>query len=82
MGKKSDIDKNPNCVANQCLPSERDLVESYNRLRTISTIGFVAGGLLAAGGVVLLVVSPASTPERGVALRVGPGLVSLKGSFQ
>ncbi|HEY3233939.1 MAG TPA: hypothetical protein VGJ84_04455, partial [Polyangiaceae bacterium] len=42
MGKKSDIDKNPNCVANQCLPSERDLVESYNRLRTISTIGFVA----------------------------------------
>ena len=49
---------------------------------TLSTIGFVAGGAILAGGVILLVVAPRDAPPQ-VALSVspfGPGL-SLAGAF-
>lgn len=44
-----------------------DQVATLNTLRTVSTIGFIAGGVLAAAGVTLLLTAP--TKEKSVALR-------------
>jgi hypothetical protein len=79
LGKKSDIDSSPNCDGNRCERSEADLVDSYSTLRTVSTVGFIAGAVLAATGAVLVLTSP-KEPEQ-VALRVGPGMARLEGRF-
>jgi hypothetical protein len=57
----------------------RETVDSYMSLRTISTLSFVAGGVLAAtGGIVLL-----TLPRAGdVSLHVGPGSAQLTGRFR
>ena len=57
-------------------------VDSYNTMGTISTIGFVAGGVLAATGVVLVVTAPKSkaTVAR-VSPVVSPGFLGAEGSF-
>jgi hypothetical protein len=57
----------------------RDEAESYNTLVTLSTIGWIAGGVLAAGGAVLLLTE--SGPEPQLALGIGPGSASLRGRF-
>ena len=55
-------------------------------MRTVSTVGFVAGGVCAGLGVVLLLTS-GSREQKGalaaprVGLRVAPNAVSLNGSF-
>jgi len=67
------------CEGNACPESERDNVESYNQLRTISTIGFIAGGALAAGGLALVLTAPKSTAQAGapraIAYRLSPFFV-------
>lgn len=81
MGKHGQIEDNPRCEGGErCAPSERDLVESYSSLRTFSTIGFVAGGVLAATGVVLVLTSKSSSTAQA-GLRVQPRSVALFGSF-
>jgi len=60
--------------------SVRDDVESYNSLRTFSTIGWIAGGALAIGGVSLLIALPEGGGKRLEATNA-PGSVSLRGSF-
>ncbi len=79
LGKKGDIDDNPRCQSNKCAPSESSLVDSYGSLRTISSIGFIAGAVVLAGGVVLLVSAP-KEPEQ-TALIIGPGSFALSRSF-
>lgn len=62
-------------------PSSGD-VDSYNGMRSLSTIGFVAGGALAAGGVVLLVTAPSQKSQQSaLSLRLGPGSAALAGKF-
>lgn len=46
------------CPSGACGPSQKANRDGYYRLGTISTISFVAGGVSAAAGVVLLVVRP------------------------
>ena len=60
--------------------SVRDDVESYNSLRTISTVGWIASGALMVGGFGLLIALP-DGGGRKLAAEIGPGSVSLKGSF-
>ncbi len=79
LGKKGEIDDNPRCQANKCAPSESSLVDSYASLRTVSSIGFIAGAVILAGGVVLLVSAP-KEPEQ-TALLIGPGSLTLSRSF-
>jgi len=71
------------CEGNACPESERDNVEYYNQLRTISTIGFIAGGVLAAGGLALVLTAPKSTAQSGapraIAYRVSPFFVARGG---
>jgi hypothetical protein len=85
LGKRGSIDDSKNCEGDRCAPSEQGLVDSYNSMRTISTIGFIAGGVLAATGVVLLVTAPSSTSSVGdapsAALWVSPNAAGVSGRF-
>jgi hypothetical protein len=81
LGERGNIEDSPDCDAerNVCLASKKETVDSYQTLRLVSGIGFIAGGVLAATGVILLVTAPDSRSE--VALGVGPASVSLRGKF-
>ena len=87
IGKKSKLDDNTtDCRNGQCTYAVESDVESLRTFRTVSTIGFIAGGVLAATGVVLLVTSGGSQqqgalPRPHVALAVGPGNLQLAGTF-
>ena len=80
--KKSDLDSG-DCLDGRCGPSERDEVESYNSMVTLSTVGFVVGGIgLAAGATLLLTApSPNSESEAYVAPWVGIASAGIKGRF-
>jgi hypothetical protein len=54
-------------------------VETYNTLRGVSSLGFIAGGLLGAAGVVLVVTAPA--PKSAVSIQLTPTGASVRGAF-
>jgi hypothetical protein len=57
-------------------------VDSYNTLGTLSTIGFIAGGALAATGVILMLTAPRKTTTQAtITPLVGLGFVGAKGGF-
>ena len=71
------------CDGNRCaaaLETDRDAVDT---LSTLSTIGFVVGGVGVATGVVLLVVRPGGEDAETTAWRatVGPGRFDVRGAF-
>jgi hypothetical protein len=78
IDKKSTIDKSPSCDGNRC--SDRDLVDSYGTLRTVSSIGLIAGTVIAGVGVTLLFAG-GSEKEPSAAAFVGPGSVGVRGRF-
>lgn len=87
IGNRNELERNPACRGDECLKSVATDVESFRTLRTVSTIGFVAGGALAATGLVLWFTQPTSSQHGGaspprLACRVSPGFVSLHGSFR
>ena len=59
-----------------CPESEQDNLDTFRTFGTVSTIGFIAGGVLAAGGVVILLVAPGGdsgdSGADSIALEVGP----------
>ena len=57
LSKKSALDDG-DCLDGACGPSERSQVESYNSMRTLSTVGFVVGGVGLAAGATLLLTAP------------------------
>jgi hypothetical protein len=86
LGKRGDLDKNAACKDGKCLPSAQGDVDSFRSMRTVSSIGFIAGGVFAATGVVLLLTGGSSSQkgERAapqLALQLAPGSVSLTRSF-
>jgi hypothetical protein len=91
QGKRNDLNNGPYCSDDKCLPAAGSEVSSFRTLRTVSSVGFIAGGALAATGVVLLLTSRSSAasdehafvaPEAPrLALRVGPCAIDLGGSF-
>lgn len=88
VAKNNSLNDNPACDsgANVCTHAAEDDVKSLRTLRTVSTIGFVAGGVLVAGGVVLWLTRDSSSAtaarSRRVALGLSPGFVQLRGSFE
>jgi len=78
LGKKSNIDSNPNCQNNRCAPSESGAVDSYNSLRTVSSVGLFAGGGLAVLGAVLVLTAPSRPSTQAF---VGPRSIGVRGSF-
>jgi len=86
MSKRSALDDSPSCADGKCLRSEEDEVSSLRTFRTLSTVGFIAGGVLAATGVTLLLTARSSTAQAKpvsttLALGLGPGHVRLQGRF-
>ncbi len=84
LGKHGDITKS--CPEGHCAPGQEAMlkpeIESYNTMGTISTIGFIAGGALAATGVVLILTAPKKTTTQAtVTPLVGLGFVGVMGSF-
>jgi hypothetical protein len=76
------------CVANQCPESARSTYSKGTTQATVSTIAFVAGGLFAATGALLLVTSSSSANEARPAPRAGhvhpyvtPNSVGFQGAF-
>jgi hypothetical protein len=89
MGDHSSLMDNV-CAKGPCgqsdLTSYQSSTSSYQTMGTISTIGFIAGGVLAAGGAILFFTAPsgsASSTGEGahVAPYVGLGHAGLAGSF-
>jgi hypothetical protein len=76
-GKKSDLA----CPNNVCQPSQRDDVDSYNGLRTISTIGFVAAGVGAAAAATFWFTRPRKPEAAYVAPWVGVASAGVRGAF-
>jgi hypothetical protein len=84
LGKHGDIVKS--CPEGHCPPDQKaslqPAIDSYNGMGTISTIGFIAGGALAATGVVLMLTAPRVKVTQATATPiVGLGFVGAKGSF-
>jgi hypothetical protein len=91
MGDHSSIMNNV-CAKGPCgqsdLTSYNSSIDSYHTMGTISTIGFIAGGVLAAGGAVLFFTAPrggASPVGQGAGAHVAPyvglGHAGLTGNF-
>jgi hypothetical protein len=65
-----------------CPPTERDDIDSFRTLRTVSTVAYIAGAAAVAGGFVWWFVAP--SPRRGSAAArvwVGPGSAGIGGRF-
>lgn len=90
IGKKSDL--NSMCTDGRCPPSAQDTVDSYNTMGTLSTVGFIVGGVGIAAGAVLWLTAPKSTgalapttktakSDRWITPYVGPGSAGVTGRF-
>jgi hypothetical protein len=88
-GSKSAASNSP-CVNGPCSPSDLSTYKSnrdgYYTMGTISTIGFIAGGVLAAAGGALLLFAPhgesvPATTATWVSPYVGPGSAGVTGRF-
>ncbi len=71
------------CPGGHCPSSEYASLDSFTLLSTLSTAGFVAGGVLAAAGVVLVITAPKAAPtgDAWVAPVIGPGYAGAQGRF-
>lgn len=68
--------KRGECIEDVCEP---DIKQSYDSLRTVSTVAFYVGAGLAVGGLVMFLTAPSD--EAAVALRLGPGSAAVSGRF-
>ncbi len=74
-------DAEAQCPADRCTGDGRALAESASSAATISTVSFVAGGVLVAGGAALFFMAPKSTRTGQLKVGVtGPGAV-VEGRF-
>jgi hypothetical protein len=79
IGKHGELEDN--CQNNSCPPDQEDNLDSYRTLGTVSTVGFIVGGVLAATGIVLVIVG--STGDSGaepaeeatLTTQIGPGSI-------
>ncbi|EYF08746.1 PEGA domain-containing protein [Chondromyces apiculatus] len=60
LSRVSELDRL--CPDRQCSPAEQPIGDDARTLGTVSTVGFVVGGVLAAAGVTLLVIQPFDQP--------------------
>jgi hypothetical protein len=84
LGKKGDLEAGCGSDLKACSSSAWDDAEGYNTLRIVSGVGFIAGGVAASAGVVLLLTAPAGTAPgevAGVALGASPRGFWLRGSY-
>ena len=77
---RSDLHQGSDCYGTSCATRVSGKVDSYNSMRTASTVSFVVGTALAATGVVLILTAPkAKAPS--AALVIQPGSAAIQGTF-
>lgn len=85
LSKRSALDDDPACTDGKCSSSIQGDIDSFRTMRTVSTIGFVAGGVFAGAGVVLWLTSGSGQKDARdtarLGLRFAPNAVSMTGSF-
>jgi hypothetical protein len=69
------------CPGGVCRPESQSDIDDFRTLSTVSTIGFVVGGVGVSAGLVLLLVAPSSEPSPRVTAYVGPDAAGLRGQF-
>jgi hypothetical protein len=69
------------CDNNNCPPGSEDQVAGYNTLRIVSSVGFIAGGVLAAAGITFLLTAPKRSEAAFVAPMIGLGTLGVHGRF-
>ena len=74
-GQLSEFD----CDGETCQSDNADDVATYNGLRSFSTVGYIAGGVLAGAGIFLLLQH--RTPEAELSFRIAPGSATIGGRF-
>lgn len=79
LSKHSSIDDSGLCNNGHCPPEQQSEIDRLNSFRLVSTVGFIAGGALAATGVVLLLTTP-TNPHR-VAATLSGNQLGLTGRF-
>lgn len=81
--KRSSLLDSNTCSADgrHCSPAQASDVNAYNSLRTLSSVGFIAGGVLAATGVTLLLTAPKQESQPPVGLWLSPNGATVFGGF-
>jgi hypothetical protein len=78
-------DAKTHCAGLDCDRTGVDLATQAKNSGTASTIAFIAGGVLAAGGAALFFTAPSGEPRAAtrppVRVGVGPGSVAIEGRF-
>jgi hypothetical protein len=69
------------CGGTTCSPTQRSAVETYRTYRTLSTVGFIVGGVATTAGVTLLLTSPKQPAQPNVGLWLSPGTAGVRGAF-
>ena len=71
------------CGDGHCPASQQGTVDSYHLIGTLSTVGFILGGVGAATGVVVLLTAPRAQPAKAAKLTpvIGPGYLGAEGKF-
>ncbi|MGC4068548.1 MAG: tetratricopeptide repeat protein [Polyangiaceae bacterium] len=73
------------CPERTCSDAESSRLDSYRSMRTVSTVGFIVGGVGTAVGLTLVLTSPTpSVPKRDASqlrLRVAPNAALIEGVF-
>jgi hypothetical protein len=72
------------CVDDRCPPTTFSNIDTANTMATISTVTFIAGGVLAAGGLVAFLTrghAAPATPAARVEPWVGPAAMGVRGMF-
>jgi hypothetical protein len=72
LSTQSELDESEECDDRKCSPSQQDNVDELGTQRTISTVGFIAGGVLAATGIVLVFTAPKGDTRPQASLRLSP----------
>lgn len=72
---------NTACPGGECPPSQTDTNNSYNALRAMSATGLIAGAILGAAGVTLLLIAPKNEHAAHVTPYIGLTSAGLRGTF-
>jgi hypothetical protein len=84
MSKRSKLLDSPLCSKDNdvsCAADKAGEVDSYNSMRTVSTVGFIAGGVLTAAGVTLLLTAPKQQARPSAGIWVSPRGAGIYGGF-
>ena len=74
-------DLNSQCKNRNCNGEHTPEVNTYNTMRTLSTVGFIVGGVATAAGVTLLLTTPKENSSARVGICLSPNTAAIEGDF-